>query len=217
MLILHYTGMESEAAALARLTDAKSKVSAHYFIGEKGNIMQLVADDKRAWHAGVSCWGGVENINDCSLGVELANKGHEGGCPPFPKAQMEALVMLARHLVRLYVIHPSHVLGHADIAPTRKQDPGERFDWAYVAKSGIGLWHDPKPPAMPLPAAEGEALARPLLAQLGYHLPAGHDVVPVLKAFQRHFRPARVDGLVDDSTLGQLKAILALAEGEAAA
>ena len=139
-LVLHYTGMVSAEAALARMTDARAKVSAHWCIGEDGTLWRLVPEEHRAWHAGRSEWRGRCSVNDFSIGIELVNPGHEHGYRPFPQAQMDALLDLARAIVARHPIDPRNVVAHADIAPTRRQDPGELFDWASLAQAGIGLW-----------------------------------------------------------------------------
>ncbi|MGH6954116.1 MAG: N-acetylmuramoyl-L-alanine amidase, partial [Alphaproteobacteria bacterium] len=140
MLLLHYTGMTSCEAALDRLCDPGAKVSAHYLVDEDGAVFRLVAEPRRAWHAGVSYWRGEQDLNSCSLGIELVNPGHEFGYRPFPEPQMAALERLALDLVRRHRIPPSRVLGHSDVAPRRRRDPGELFDWPRLARPGVGLW-----------------------------------------------------------------------------
>ena len=144
ILLLHYTGMRDAEAALRRLTDPAAKVSSHYLIDEDGATYRLVDEGRRAWHAGVSYWGGERDINGVSIGIELVNPGHEFGYRPFPQPQMEALVELGRAILARHPIPPARVLGHSDVAPTRKTDPGELFDWRALAEAGIGLW--PTPP-----------------------------------------------------------------------
>jgi N-acetylmuramoyl-L-alanine amidase len=209
MLVLHYTGMASAAAALDRLCDPAAEVSAHYLIAEDGTVYRLVPEDARAWHAGVSFWAGATNLNSRSIGIELANPGHDGGLPAFPEPQMAALIALADHIMGRHGIASHRVLGHSDIAPERKQDPGERFDWARLARAGIGLWPpptvaDPGPPDIP-------ALQRDL-ARFGYRIDLAGildaQTACVLRAFQRHFRPARVDGAADAETRALLRAVL---------
>ena len=204
MLVLHYTGMKTAAAALARLTDAAAKVSAHYLIEETGEVFRLVDEARRAWHAGVASWRGDDNINARSIGIELVNPGHEFGYRNFPEAQMVALEALAREILARHPIPARNVVGHADVAPARRQDPGELFDWPRLAGAGIGLWPVPE-------GAPAEALTE-LLAVYGYEVAADG----VVTAFQRHFRPARVDGVADDEcaglAAGLLKAVEAAAE-----
>jgi len=196
MLVLHYTGMQSAGEALARLCDPTAKVSAHYLIDETGAVYRLVPEDRRAWHAGVSYWRGKTDINSRSVGIELVNPGHAWGYRPFPEPQLEALCALAGEILDRHPIPPRNVVGHSDIAPDRKLDPGEKFDWARLAAAGIGLW----------PAKPGGAtgVLRDMLAEYGYDVSTRHAIA----AFQRHFRPARVDGLADDETIGLLAALL---------
>ena len=142
MLVLHYTGMPSAAAALARLCDPGAKVSAHYLVDEDGTVQALVAEQNRAWHAGVSFWRGATGLNDRSIGIEIVNPGHEFGYRPFPPAQMQAVRELCRGILARWPIPARNVVAHSDIAPNRKQDPGELFDWRGLAAAGIGLWTD---------------------------------------------------------------------------
>lgn len=199
MLILHYTGMTSGAAAIARLRDPEAKVSAHYVVEEDGRILRLVPEDRRAWHAGVSHWRGATGLNARSIGIEVVNPGHEHGYRPFPALQMAALCDLCLDILARHPIPPRHVLAHSDIAPDRKEDPGELFDWAGLARNGVGLW----------PAAEGCTPSDPaaLLAAIGYRTDLPLPVL--LRAFQRHWRPERVDGIADDATLARLAAVAA--------
>lgn len=216
MLLLHYTGMRTGEEALARMCDAAAKVSAHYMIEEDGTVYRLVAEDRRAWHAGVASWKGVGDINSLSVGIELVNPGHEFGYREFTEPQMEALVALSGDIVARHNIPPAYVLGHSDVAPQRKMDPGERFHWARLAAEGIGLWPFNKP-AIGLergpvlgPGAEGREVAavQDLLARFGYDVPQtgalDEETVNVVRAFQRHFRPAGVTGQVDGETAGRL-------------
>ena len=201
MLILHYTGMLDQAAALARLTDPAAKVSAHYLIGEDGAVFRLVPEERRAWHAGLSSWAGHRDINGASIGIELVNPGHEFGYRDFPAAQMATLAELARRIVVRHKIPQRHVLGHSDVAIGRKQDPGERFDWQWLARRGVGLWPDfAGAPTL----ADGIAPLQRHLAKFGYDCPqsgvldeATHAAV---RAFQLHFRPQHCDGTPDDET-----------------
>ena len=222
-LVLHYTGMVSAEAALARLTDAQAKVSAHWCIGEDGTLWRLVPEEGRAWHAGLSLWRGRRSVNDHSIGIELVNPGHELGYRPFPPAQMDAVADLARAIVARHPIDPRNVVAHADIAPARKQDPGELFDWARLARAGVGLWPDvvaaPEQAAGALSQGDrGDAVGRQQerLRAVGYGLEPDGDFGPataaVVHAFQRHYRQARVDGVIDAGTaavLGRLGALIA--------
>jgi N-acetylmuramoyl-L-alanine amidase len=208
-LILHYTGMPTGAAALDRLCDPGAKVSAHYLIDEDGSVVQLVAEERRAWHAGVSNWQGRARVNDCSIGIELVNPGHEWGYRPFTEAQYVATIALCRTILARWPIPPHRVLAHSDVAPARKQDPGELFDWARLADAGIGLW--PQDGAGP-PRTTGQLQAD--LARFGYGVPPSGRLDEmtrqVIAAFQRHFRSARVDGAPDPQTLARLDGLLAL-------
>lgn len=181
LLILHYTGMKSAQEALDRMCDPAVEVSAHYCIDLDGTVYRLVAEDKRAWHAGVSFWQGARNINDRSIGVELVNKGHEWGYHPFPEAQIRALIDLCQGiLTRHQAITPARVIGHSDVAPARKQDPGELFPWQRLAQDhGIGIW--------PFPETKDAAG----LARFGYDV-SEYDAA--LLAWQRHFDP---DAILD--------------------
>ena len=205
ILLLHYTGMQSAEAALARLCDPAAKVSAHYCIEEDGTIARLVDEGARAWHAGVALWAGASDINARSIGIELVNPGHEFGYRAFPEPQIAALIALASGILARHPVPPARVLGHSDVAPLRKEDPGELFPWARLATAGIGLWPGATAPA-PVPAP---AEAKRGLAALGYgYLEA--DLAAVIRAFQRHFRPAAVTGTLDEETAGRLAALLAL-------
>lgn len=196
MLVLHYTGMESANAALERLCDPDAKVSAHYLIHEDGTVCRLVDESKRAWHAGAACWCGETDVNGRSIGIELVNPGHEFGYRDFPEAQMTSLVALARDILARHPIPPRNVVGHSDVAPRRKQDPGERFDWRRLAREGIGLWPAPVAGADTRPAAVAQALA-----EVGYET---DDLAMTIAAFQRHFRPGRIDGVADAETVAML-------------
>lgn len=211
MLVLHYTGMPDAASALARLCDPESRVSAHYLVDEDGAVSRLVPEERRAWHAGVAEWAGESDVNARSIGIELVNPGHEHGYRPFPEAQMAALERLAAAVVRRHRIPPRRVVGHSDVAPARKRDPGELFDWARLARAGVGLWPELRepPPARPAPAAE----ACKRLRAWGYAAPraGGATAAAVVAAFQRRFRPRRVDGAWDAECGALLDALLRLA------
>jgi N-acetylmuramoyl-L-alanine amidase len=205
MLVLHYTGMETAEAALQRLTDPEARVSAHYLIDEDGAIVRLVAEDRRAWHAGVASWRGATDINARSIGIELVNPGHEFGYRPFPEAQMAALAGLATDIVARHPIPARNVVGHSDVAPRRKMDPGELFDWPRLAAAGVGLWPEESDTCIMDPEA-----VRAMLAEVGYETENLHLT---LKAFQRHFRPARVTGRIDFETARRLKGLVDLCAG----
>lgn len=204
MLLLHYTGMKTGEEALHRLCDPAAKVSAHYMIEEDGRVFRLVPEDLRAWHAGVACWAGQRDINARSIGIELVNPGHEFGYRDFTLEQMSSLVVLCREVIERHAIAPARVLGHSDVAPARKQDPGERFDWAALARAGIGLWPEEAKTAGRVPSE------RTFLQGLGRFGYACEEASPrdVITAFQRHFRPAAVTGCVDAESAGRLDALL---------
>ena len=223
-LVLHYTGMVSAEAALERMTDPETKVSAHWCIGEDGILWRLVPESLRAWHAGVSEWRGRRSVNDFSIGIELVNPGHEHGYRPFPRLQMEALLDLARAIVGRHPIDPRNVVAHSDIAPGRREDPGELFDWARLAEAGIGLWpSEGKGPAQACPSFRrgdtGAAVRQQQerLRAIGYGLVADGDfgtaTAAVVRAFQRHFRQSQVDGVIDAGTATMLDRMSALTAG----
>ena len=216
-LILHYTGMASADAAIGWLADPASRVSAHYVIDEDGTITQMVAEARRAWHAGVSCWAGERDMNSASIGIEIQNRGHEAGLPDYPAAQMEAVAALCHDIAVRWAIPPERVLAHSDIAPGRKIDPGERFDWGWLASRGVGLWVAPAPlssaPGLALGASGREVAALgKKLGAFGYQLDRpdqfNREFADVVAAFQRHFRQARVDGHADGSTIETLERLL---------
>jgi N-acetylmuramoyl-L-alanine amidase len=209
MLILHYTGMETAAAAIERLCAPAAKVSAHYVIEEDGTVWRLVDEQARAWHAGIASWRGRNDINGASIGIELVNPGHEFGYRAFPEAQMAALESLARDILARHPIPARHVLGHSDVAPERKQDPGELFDWPRLARGGIGLWPDfARTQSVPKTVTEIQAA----LVRFGYACPASGvlDAASraVVTAFQRHFRSVLCDGNLDAETIARI-AVLA--------
>ena len=197
MLVLHYTGMANAAAALDCLINPDTKVSAHYLVKEDGTVHRLVEEDRRAWHAGVSAWRGYSDINDRSIGIELVNPGHEFGYRAFPEPQMAALIVLITEILARHPIPARNVVGHSDVAPTRKQDPGELFDWPRLAAAGIGLW-----PAET--EAENLSIAE-ALSRYGYHTKA---LDAAMSAFQRHFRPDRFDGVADAQCARRLAGLL---------
>jgi N-acetylmuramoyl-L-alanine amidase len=205
MLLLHYTGMKSAEAACAFLCSADSRVSCHYLVDEDGAITQMVGEELRAWHAGLSCWKGETDTNSRSIGIEIHNPGHRLGYRDFPERQMAAVIALSADILSRHAIPPAHVLAHSDVAPGRKIDPGERFDWALLHRHGIGHW---VPPA----ASDAAPLSGPdlrrfqsLLKDYGYGLEVTGEVdeatLKVTDAFRRHFNPARLDGPPDRSAL----------------
>jgi N-acetylmuramoyl-L-alanine amidase len=202
ILVLHYTGMPTAEGALKRLCAAEAKVSAHYTIDEDGTIYRHVAETMRAWHAGVSYWAGERDINARSIGIELVNPGHEFGYRAFPEAQIAALIELGRGIVQRHPIPPQRVLGHSDVAPKRKIDPGELFPWQRLAAEGFGIW--PKPPRLDISRSVQVPDIQRDLAGIGYECPAtgvlDDDTRAAVSAFQRHFRPALVSGIPDGET-----------------
>jgi N-acetylmuramoyl-L-alanine amidase len=202
ILVLHYTGMHTAEEALARLCDAQAKVSAHYTIDRGGAVYVHVPEERRAWHAGVSFWAGERNVNARSIGIELVNPGHEFGYVPFTDDQIASLIDLASGIVERHAIPPRRVLGHSDVAPMRKSDPGELFPWARLAEFGIGAWPGV---AAASPRKPGQIAAD--LARYGYDPQA--PLKDVVTAFQRHFRPSCVDGIADAECAALLESLLA--------
>ena len=216
-ILLHYTGMTDGPSALAQLCKPAAKVSSHYLVEEDGAILQLVPEARRAWHAGRALWHGASDLNSASIGIEIVNGGHDFGLPPYPDPQIAAVVALCRDIAERRHIPPDRILAHSDIAPGRKQDPGERFPWDRLHAAGLGLW-------VPERVGEGDVLdlgasgaaveaLQQDLAEVGYGLePSGlYDpwTRSVVAAFQRHFRPSRVDGVADGSTRATLADLLA--------
>ena len=222
MIVLHYTGMQTGAEALARLCDPEAKVSAHYLIEEDGRLFQLAPEERRAWHAGVSYWAGARDINARSIGIELVNPGHEFGYRDFSDVQIEALIGLLDAIRERWDIPNGRILGHSDVAPDRKTDPGEKFPWKRLAQDGHGLWLEP-PAAPGAPLAVGDEGAGVFalqagLTRLGYDsAPSGRydeHTATIVTAFQRHWRPGRVDGIADGETRARLVHLLRAAAEE---
>lgn len=223
MVVLHYTGMASGAEALARLCDPDAEVSAHYMIWEDGRITQLVSEDKRAWHAGLGSWQGATDINSCSVGVEIVNGGHnvplsDGSLPPYPACQIDAVISLVQSIVAKHKIPASRIVGHSDIAPGRKDDPGEHFPWKTLAQSGLGIW--PRAPRGDLVMGAGLTKGdtgpsvdrlQAALAEIGYGLELNgtydNATVDVVTAFQRRWQPDRVTGQAGWMTLALISAV----------
>jgi N-acetylmuramoyl-L-alanine amidase len=217
MVILHYTGMENADGALNWLCQEKAQVSCHYFVYEDGRIVQLVGEDKRAWHAGQSCWKGETDINSRSIGIEIANPGHQFGYVDFPEAQMDSVIKLVGDIVARHAIPAADILAHSDVAPTRKEDPGERFDWRLLHAAGLGIWVEPSPiiPGEKLALGECSEEVKNFqsgLGELGFEIAASGDFDDLTfyctKAFQRHFRQEKVDGIDDLSTIDTLNRLL---------
>ncbi|MCR4266061.1 N-acetylmuramoyl-L-alanine amidase [Nitratireductor sp. ZSWI3] len=216
-LVLHYTGMETGEGAQAWLCNPESEVSCHYLVHEDGRVVQMVREADRAWHAGKGSWGGLDDVNSFSIGIEIANGGHFLGFPDYPAVQIEAVIALAADICRRHGIAPERVLAHSDVAPGRKIDPGEKFPWDALAAAGVGHFVEPMPPVAGRilePSEEGVAVValQRMLARYGYGIAATgtYDAMTatVVREFQRHFRPLLVDGLADVSTCSTLRALL---------
>ncbi|MDR1828244.1 MAG: N-acetylmuramoyl-L-alanine amidase [Methylobacteriaceae bacterium] len=219
MVLLHYTGMDDDDEALRRLSDPDSKVSSHYLVREDGVVVQLVGESCRAWHAGAGSWHNVRDVNSSSIGIEIGNRGHnyperDAVPPPYPGRQIEAVIALAADIVRRRGIAATRVLGHSDIAPQRKADPGEHFPWPRLFAAGLGLpiplSRESRNPA-PAEGVSSGAMVGEIQRKLAA---AGYEIIVtncfdsqtrnVIRAFQRHFHPVRVDGLADAGTLAAL-------------
>jgi N-acetylmuramoyl-L-alanine amidase len=218
-LILHYTGMQSAQAAIDRLCDPVARVSSHYVVDEDGAVFRLVPEERRAWHAGISYWRGHNALNDRSIGIEIVNPGHEWGYRDFPALQMAAVCDLCLSILSRQPIPPRNVIGHSDVAPDRKTDPGEKFRWEDLARNGVGLWPVGAPNrgiAGTIRDAVGLRPVRAALARIGYLAAPEGALDPalstVLRAFQRHWRQEAVNGQADDGTVARLEAVLELAE-----
>ena len=207
ILVLHYTGMGTAEEALSRLCDPAAKVSAHYTVDRDGTVYAHVPEERRAWHAGLSYWAGVRNVNARSIGIEIVNPGHELGYIPFTDDQVGAVIDLACGILKRHPVPPRNVVAHSDVAPSRKQDPGELFPWGRLAEYGIGLW-PPSAARMGVVAqTAAEATFRERLTRYGYD----PDVPPAdaVAAFQRHFRPSRIDGVADGECASLLDGLMA--------
>jgi N-acetylmuramoyl-L-alanine amidase len=222
MIVLHYTGMKTGPEALERLRSPEAKVSSHYLVEEDGRVFRLVPEERRAWHAGRSWWKGETDINAVSIGIEIVNPGHEWGYRPFPDAQIEAVIALLGDIRSRWTVENARIIGHSDVAPARKDDPGELFPWKRLAEAGHGLWFEPEPaPGAVLKIGDegpGVFLLQAGLHRLGYQpLPSGtydEETATTVRAFQRHWRPERVDGEADGDTRARLMGILRLASVE---
>jgi N-acetylmuramoyl-L-alanine amidase len=218
--------METGPGALERLRDPASKVSAHYLVEEDGRCFRLVPEERRAWHAGQSFWRGERDVNGVSLGIEIVNRGHEWGYRPFPDPQIEAVVGLLDAVRSRWDVPNARILGHSDVAPARKTDPGELFPWKRLAEAGHGLWYEPEPEriaALGAPLDVGDEGAGVFVLQAGLHRlgfepkPSGvydAETAAIVTAFQRHWRPERVDGVADGETRARLVGILRLVEAD---
>ena len=226
MIILHYTGMKSGEAAIERLCDPASRVSAHYVVEEDGRIFRLAPEERRCWHAGISHWRGEDQLNHASIGIEIVNPGHEWGYRAFPDAQVEAVIALVADIRSRWTIPNDRIIGHSDVAPDRKEDPGELFPWKRLAEAGHGLWFDPAvgrcaplgPPIGPDEGGLGVVVIQAGLKRLGYGLEQTgvYDEATRLTvtAFQRHWRQDNIDGVADGETRARLVGLLQLASAE---
>lgn len=225
MIVLHTTGMADAASAITRLCTAGTEVSAHYVVLEDGNIIQCVQESARAWHAGSSSWAGEADVNSHAIGIEIVNRGHDLGYPDFPLRQIAAVITLCKGIMLRRDVPAHRILGHSDVAPGRKKDPGEKFPWRLLADSGVGHWVEPVPIVRSehkmLGASGDEVMAlQNALAHYGYDVPLtgryDNKTVDVVAAFQRHFRPEQIDGIADYSTLTTLNDLLATLPKQAA-
>jgi N-acetylmuramoyl-L-alanine amidase len=208
-LILHYTGMKTAREAIDRLRDPHARVSSHYVVDEDGTIYRLVPEERRAWHAGISYWRGRAGLNDVSIGIEIVNPGHEWGYRPFPPAQIRAVTTLSQAILARHAVPARNVVAHSDVAPDRKQDPGELFPWEALAAAGVGIW--PGGEATNTGAGSwDEARVRAALGTLGFD--AGITLPTLLTAFQRHWRPEAVTGLADTGTILRLERLLRMVQ-----
>lgn len=226
MLVLHYTGMQTAEEAIARLRDAEARVSAHYVVDEDGTLYALVPEERRAWHAGKGVWQGEADCNAASIGIEIVNPGHEWGYRDFPDIQIDAVIALIADIRTRWTIPDDRIIGHSDLAPDRKEDPGERFPWKRLAGEGHGLWFEPAaeriaalgPPLGLGDEGLGVIVLRAGLHRLGYGLMPGGDydeaTQQTVTAFQRHWRQERVDGIADGQTRATLMGVLQLATAE---
>lgn len=209
MVVLHYTGTPDTDEAVRLLTSPEARVSAHYLVAEDGTVLRMVDEARRAWHAGAAFWRGIRDVNSASIGIEIANPGHEWGYRPFAEAQMDVLIPLLSDICARHAIAPAMVVGHSDVAPARKSDPGEMFPWERLARVGLAL-KTPLATTDPHWTDAGTVLA---LERFGYDV---RVPVAAVTAFQRRFRPANVDGVIDGETRALLLALL-LQEGGGAA
>ncbi len=221
MIVLHYTGMPTGESALERLCDPAAKVSAHYLVEEDGRVFRLVAEERRAWHAGVSFWKGDTDVNARSIGVEIVNPGHEHGYRDFPEAQVAAVIALLSDIRARWTVPDGFILGHSDVAPGRKEDPGELFPWRTLHDAGHGLWAEPiAAPGDPLCEGDegvGVFALQAALKRLGYDSPPSGrydaETRTLITAFQRHWAPHRIDGVADGETRARLMGVLRAAAG----
>ena len=209
IIVIHYTGMQSERESISRLCDFKSKVSSHFVINENGKVYRLVQDRQIAWHAGKSCWGKYKQLNKNSIGIELVNKGHRFGYSNFKKKQLLSLIKICKFLIKKYKIKKKNILGHSDISPLRKIDPGEKFPWQLLAKKNIGIWHNynlsllRKFRRLKVSTQKEKIRFIKNLRRIGYCVSANNKFFfnKTIKSFQRHYRRDLIDGMVDKECL----------------
>jgi len=209
IIVIHYTGMQSERESIIKLCNPKSKVSSHFLINQKGKVYRLIQDNQIAWHAGKSCWGKYKNLNKNSIGIELVNKGHQFGYTNFGKKQLSSLIKICRSLIKKYKIKKKNIVGHSDIAPLRKIDPGEKFPWKQLAKKNIGIWHSCNPNLLrkfrriKIFVTQDKKKFVKNLNNIGYcfSLKKKYFFIKILKAFQRRYRKELINGLVDKECL----------------
>lgn len=214
ILILHYTGMQTAQAAIDRLRDPAAGVSCHYVVDEEGSVLRMVPEERQARHAGISYWRGATGLDDRSIGIEIVNPGHEWGYRDFPVLQLAAICDLCLSILSRRPIPARNIVGHSDVAPDRKQDPGEKFEWQALAQNGVGLWPDGVPD-VGIGGVVRDAASlwdvRAALAEIGYRMvpegPLDPALAAVLRAFQRHWRPEAVTGQADAGTLARLLAV----------
>ena len=209
IIVIHYTGMQSERESIIRLRNPKSRVSSHFLISQNGKVYRLVQDNRIAWHAGKSCWGKYKNLNKNSIGIELVNKGHRFGYTNFRKKQLLSLIKICKSLIKKYKIKKKNIVGHSDIAPLRKIDPGEKFPWKQLAKKNIGIWHDCRPSLLrkfrriKIFTRQDKVKFVKNLNNIGYCVSGKKRFffVKIVKAFQRRYRKELVNGLLDKECL----------------
>ena len=209
IIVIHYTGMQSERESISRLSDPKFEVSSHFVIGRNGKIYRLVKDNKIAWHAGKSCWGKYKSLNKNSIGIELVNKGHRHGYKSFKKKQISSLIRICNLLKKKYKIKNRYIVGHSDVAPLRKNDPGEKFPWQHLSKKNIGIWHDCKSKILKksrkikIISNQDKKKFIKILKKIGYYFPNKNQFLlrKVITAFQRHYRKELINGIIDKECL----------------
>ena len=211
-IIFHYTGMKKESEAIERLTNIKSKVSSHYLIKNNGEIVVMVPDLYEAWHAGVSSWKNFKSLNKNSIGIEISNPGHNSSYKKFSKKQIQSIRKLSKFLIKKYKINPKNILGHSDIAPIRKKDPGEKFPWKYLSEFGIGKWHSlPEKTLIKNRRKKINQVDKKKfyqnLSKIGYSIKSSNKIkkdkffIFIVSAFQRRFRQELINGKIDQECL----------------